>query len=330
MKSTELPLLAVSCYQVKLQAKESARLPVYLGSTIRGAFGHALKDTVCIVNHRDCSRCIVADRCSYPYLFETAVNNSDKETHQDLPHPFVLAPPLKTGAKAGDYQSFLPDEEMVFDLVLMGNAIDYLPYIVYSISKMAEKGFGLRVRNSFRLCEVVCLDSFPVKSIYDRDTEQLSTPDKFKTLAELVAIRESLIPKTNIDKLTLKFLSPTRIRLGGKLQNNLSFSILVKNLVRRISLLAQTHNKAAWQLGLEATLSKLAEDVQIKSNNLEWWDFERFSNRQRTSMKLGGFVGEIEYQSPAIAKFLPLLLAGEILHIGGSTSFGLGKYQVNF
>lgn len=47
-------------------------------------------------------------------------------------------------------------------------------------------------------------------------------------------------------------------------------------------------------------------------------------------MKLGGFVGEIKYQSPAIAEFLPLLLAGEILHIGGSTSFGLGKYQVNF
>lgn len=47
-------------------------------------------------------------------------------------------------------------------------------------------------------------------------------------------------------------------------------------------------------------------------------------------MKLGGFVGEIECQLPAIAKFLSLLIAGEILHIGGSTSFGLGKYQVNF
>lgn len=270
MKSTELPLLAVSCYQVKLRAKQAARLPVYLGSTIRGAFGHALKDTVCIVNHRECGRCIVADRCSYPYLFETAINNSQKETHQDLPHPFVLAPPLKTGAKAGDYQSFSPDEEMIFDLILMGRAIDYLPYIVYSISRMAEKGFGLRVRNSFRLCEVVCLDSLPVTSIYNAETEQLTTPDKFKTLAELVAIRESLIVKSNIEKLNLNFLSPTRIRLGGKLQNNLSFSILVKNLVRRISLLAQTHNKSSWQLGIEATLSKLAEDVQIKNNNLEW------------------------------------------------------------
>lgn len=330
MKSTDLPLLAVSCYQVKLRAKQAARLPVYLGSTIRGAFGHALKDTVCIVNHRECGRCIVADRCSYPYLFETSINNSQKETHQDLPHPFMLTPPLKTGAKAGDYQSFLSDEEMIFDLVLMGRGIDYLPYIVYSISRMAEKGFGLRVRNSFRLCEVVCLDSLPVTSIYNSETEQLSSPDKFKTLAELVAIRESLIAKSNIEKLTLNFLSPTRIRLGGKLQNNLSFSILVKNLFRRISLLSETHNKSLWQQDIEATLSKLAEDVQITTNNLEWWDFERFSNRQRTSMKLGGFVGEIEYQLPAIAEFLPLLIAGEILHIGGSTSFGLGKYQINF
>lgn len=45
-------------------------------------------------------------------------------------------------------------------------------------------------------------------------------------------------------------------------------------------------------------------------------------------MKLGGFIGEIEYKGEAITEFLPLIVAGEILHVGTGTSFGLGKYEI--
>jgi CRISPR/Cas system endoribonuclease Cas6 (RAMP superfamily) len=44
-------------------------------------------------------------------------------------------------------------------------------------------------------------------------------------------------------------------------------------------------------------------------------------------MKLGGVVGEITYEGD-ITAFMPYLKAGEILHIGKGTSFGLGKYQI--
>jgi CRISPR/Cas system endoribonuclease Cas6 (RAMP superfamily) len=45
-------------------------------------------------------------------------------------------------------------------------------------------------------------------------------------------------------------------------------------------------------------------------------------------MKLGGFTGEIEYAGGAIEEFMPLVIAGEMLHVGAGTSFGLGKYDV--
>jgi CRISPR/Cas system endoribonuclease Cas6 (RAMP superfamily) len=45
-------------------------------------------------------------------------------------------------------------------------------------------------------------------------------------------------------------------------------------------------------------------------------------------MNFGGFVGDVGYRGDLINQFLPLLISGELLHIGTATSFGLGKYQI--
>lgn len=45
-------------------------------------------------------------------------------------------------------------------------------------------------------------------------------------------------------------------------------------------------------------------------------------------MNMGGFVGTIEYAGEEIQEFIPLIIAGEILHIGTGTSFGLGRYKL--
>ena len=44
-------------------------------------------------------------------------------------------------------------------------------------------------------------------------------------------------------------------------------------------------------------------------------------------MKLGGFVGSITFEGN-MREFMPYLLAGEILHVGKGTGFGLGKYKI--
>jgi hypothetical protein len=62
-------------------------------------------------------------------------------------------------------------------------------------------------------------------------------------------------------------------------------------------------------------------------NSLRRWDWERYSSRQKTRMKMGGLMGEITYGGP-VAAFEPFLRAGEILHVGKGTSFGLGKYEI--
>jgi len=62
-------------------------------------------------------------------------------------------------------------------------------------------------------------------------------------------------------------------------------------------------------------------------NKLYWQDWERYSSRQQTRMKFGGWVGEIIYQGD-FQRFLPLLRLGEHIHVGKVTTFGLGKYRI--
>jgi CRISPR/Cas system endoribonuclease Cas6 (RAMP superfamily) len=45
-------------------------------------------------------------------------------------------------------------------------------------------------------------------------------------------------------------------------------------------------------------------------------------------MKFGGLLGEIRFQGN-LQPFIPYLQMGEWCHIGGKTSFGLGKYRLN-
>jgi CRISPR/Cas system endoribonuclease Cas6 (RAMP superfamily) len=45
-------------------------------------------------------------------------------------------------------------------------------------------------------------------------------------------------------------------------------------------------------------------------------------------MKMGGFVGGVEY-SGEVSDFLPLLKVGEKVHVGKATGFGLGKYVID-
>lgn len=337
MKPIDFSLLSISQYQIKLKTKGTAKLPIFLGSTLRGAFGHALKDTVCIVNHRNCEKCIVADKCSYPYLFETFLTktnlltrstdiNSTTQNNQHIPHPFILSLPLKTTANPSDHQIFAPESELTFNLTLIGRAIEYFPYIVYSIDKMANRGLGLKNRTSFELDQVLSLNSDLPQVIYDGQTQKLSSTSPTK-LSSLIEQRLKTLTNSTPQQITLQFLTPNRIRMQNHLQKEISFSLLIINLLRRVFLLCQFHGEELWQQNFSGLLN-LASGVETKFNNLKWWDFERYSNRQKTYMKLGGFIGTTTYVGEAIETLLPLIVAGEFLHVGGSTSFGLGKYRI--
>lgn len=96
MRCEDFDGLDVARFDVKLSALDRTLLPPYLGSTLRGAFGHALKLAISPIENGECDACSVSEPCVYHYLFETPVppGATQLRGQREAPVPFILSPPV--------------------------------------------------------------------------------------------------------------------------------------------------------------------------------------------------------------------------------------------
>lgn len=310
-----------------LRARDRIFLPPYKGSTFRGGFGNAFKRVVCIFRNKDCRDCPIVRECSYAYIFETpapegsAFFNMDK--YETIPHPFVIEPPEETR------QLYEPGSEISFVLILIGKAIDYLPYFIMAFEYLGELGIG-QGRGKYELVKVEIMR----EPVYDGKTRILKPP-----AYKMIEIPENDFPDQSWalggeesgcrdeEELQLELKTPVRIKYRREFATKLEFHILITNLMRRLALLNFYHGENKEPEWGHKKLIEIARTVRLEKNEAKWSDWERYSHRQKVRMKLGGLVGRVVYRGQ-ISGFMPMLRAGEIFHLGKGTSFGLGKYQI--
>lgn len=316
-------VLHCGTFRFSLRATSEILIPAYKGSTFRGGFGNAFRRVVCALKRSDCNECILKDRCVYSYIFETppppGTKVMTKYTH--APHPFVIEPPMERK------RLYQPGDELKFDLVLVGKALEYLSYFVYSFSELGKIGIG-KGHGKYDLITVSRLrgngGEINEELIYSSETKAIKKfdPDALNIDVDLdnsAASKEGTI--------TLSFLTPTRLMYDSRLVFDIEFHMLIRQLLRRIFLLGYFHCGAdSSGLPYNAIIDKAA-GIRLRERKLRWYDWERYSTRQDTMMKMGGFVGEVTFEGD-VAPFFPLLQAGEVLHVGKGTSFGLGKYLI--
>lgn len=223
------------------------------------------------------------------------------------PHPFVIEPPLE------DKTVYEPGETLQFSMVLIGKGGDYLPYFVYAFEELGRTGTG-NGKGKYWIETVWCGDDV----IYNADT---------RTLGELQKQAFPAPSPEPVERITLAFLTPTRIKYEEQLAPEPEFHVLIRSLLRRVSALYYFHASNRLELDFKGIVER-AEAVRTVRRDLSWIDWARYSARQDARMKLGGFVGTIEFEGD-LTEFMPLLRIGEIVHIGKATSFGLGKYVVS-
>jgi len=339
--SCQLQALRFARYRLQFVAATPLHLPAYKGSTFRGGFGMAFKELACIRRDRDCDHCLIRDRCVYQYVFETpAVRNT--RNYSFAPHPFVIEPP------AEGRQSYEPGQPLGVGLVLVGAALSHLPYFIYAFEEMGRRGLGRgRGRVQLERVEAWTGSSWPV--VYRSDSGALSTDLPVLCGAPAAwpwsgragvpalsgppggaAATDAGTPAAASSRqagtVSLQFCTPTRFRSGGQLEHALPFALLARGLLRRAADLLQFHCDAALELDFRAW-AQAAEKVRTGAQQLHWLDWERYSRRQETRMKLGGLVGEVEYAGPW-EPFEPLLRLGAAVHVGKGTAFGLGQYAI--
>lgn len=309
-------------YNFTIEASEPLALPYYKGSTFRGAFGNAFKKIVCALKRNDCRECLLKTRCVYVYVFETSPPEGTEmmgmNKYESVPHPFVIEPPAESK------RAYNRGDSLNFNLTLAGKGIDYLPYFIYTFEELGKIGIG-KGKGKYKFLSVKDGDD-PVYSIEDKvlrntASKELDVPEDFEPGSDAYS------DSGPEDMVTIRFLTPARIKHQRSLAVELEFHVLIRSLLRRLCLLYYFHcggQEPSWDY---KGMIREAERVVIEKDTLRWRDWERYSSRQDVRMKMGGIMGEVTYKGN-LKPFTPILKAGGILHVGKGTSFGLGQYEI--
>lgn len=291
----DLQILTIAKYLFRLRAETTIRLPPDKGSAFHGAFGHALK------------------RISPFYYQEIFAPGHDRAK----PKPFVLLPPLESK------EHYAAGQPLHCELTLFGRAGQFFPICHAAVEFLGrEMGLGLN-RGKFTVegVDKAC----PSGSNSSADPAALTC---------LEIVQTCPIPIRN-DSLTIHL--PTRLRLksdGHLLSQPPEFHLFFARLVGRINTLSSLYGggKMVGPEQRQQLLSQAQERIRLDAQRTDacWQDLPRFSGRQQQWMKFGGLLGSVTWQGTPedFRPFLPYLAIGEWIHVGGKSSFGLGKYLV--
>lgn len=283
--------------------------PDYAGSLLRGAFGHALL-SLALLPHTDNRPCALKDSCPYCQLFAALpIQSNGLKGIRNRPAPYVIEPPIIK-------HPLTKGESFRFGLVLIGQAHDYLEVIVLAFARALARGLGAG-RTPCALTSVTQEDGATIWQAGRR------------AMAELTPMTLAQVPGTT--RAQLIFTSPLRLQSQGSpiKRHELDARRLLITLARRCQLLADIHqNGQATQLNFDELVSTAAS-IRLSSELLQWFDWERYSSRQRRSMKLGGLIGTLTLEGD-LSPFTDILHLGQWLHVGKETTFGLGQYTLNW
>lgn len=304
------PILPVSRFLFEFSFSGFNGLPAYAGSAWRGAFGHALKQTVCVVKQTACVDCLLRASCAYPYIFETPPppGTAKMRLYEAAPHPFIIRLPSPDDTPEKQHATL--------GLHLFGHGHRYLPYVIHAFAKAGNAGLG-KQRQVFELTAVRQNSASNGQQLIYHDGK-LFNPEPPEVID---------IPPCP-DAITVHLLTPLRIKQNEQNVNGerFNFAAFFGNLQRRISFLTYFHTDTPLDTDFK-TLSALAKTIGIDNPQLRWQDWTRYSSRQQTEMQMGGLIGCFTL-SGDLRPFWPYLWLGQWTHAGKSTSMGLGQYRI--
>lgn len=311
MQVTNAPTIPVSCYRFYFKTDQPVRIPDYPGSAWRGAFGHALKRTVCVIRNTPCHQCLLKHACAYSYIFETPTpSNTEKmRKYTAIPHPFVFR-----------FSNKKSTESFNLDLNLFGHGQRYFPYLVHAMQMAGKDGVGGH-RQSFFLNKIDAIDY--------HDHNQCVTIYQDSELTPLKPAQAPILPKMP-EIIKINFQTPVRLKQDNRniTAINFNFGAMFGALLRRISMISYFHTDTPLESDFNG-LAASARSVQFEAQNLHWYDWTRYSSRQQTEMQMGGLLGSVSLDMRGLEDFWPYLWLGQWTHVGKGTSMGMGAYTIH-
>jgi len=329
-----LSSLRIGLFRFRLIPDQSLQVPALSkGNMLRGGFGHAFRRLCCIPQCKDTKTCPLAATCPYKAVFEPSPppHSERLSKNQDIPRPFVFRPPQTTQSR------FQKGEAFEFGLVLIGRALDFLPYFVLSFRELVSGGLGLnRARCTLDRVEQVGAFSNGSESALSDPKLIYSAADQVFRATQGTGVQEFVNSRVrefhvsngnqSAQNITMRFLTPTFLKADGEIIREPEFHHVFKRLRDRINALCTFFGDGPLDMDFRG-LGERAEKVRTTSAKIDWVERYRTSSKTHQCHQLSGFVGETTYEGE-LSEFLPWVTLGELLHVGKHTAWGNGLYEV--
>jgi class 3 adenylate cyclase len=126
--------------------------------------------------------------------------------------------------------------------------------------------------------------------------------------------------------LTIEFLTQTRLKHEGRFIRHPDFQVVFRRLLGRLSSLARFHCGAPLDVDFRGLIDESAS-IRLMQDDTRWTQWRRYSSRQDRRMEWEGIIGSAIYEGD-FTPFWKFLKFGELVHVGHSATFGLGKYRI--
>lgn len=191
-----------------------------------------------------------------------------------------------------------------FRLYLFDDATIKLPYAISALQMMlTQNGFGVE-RKTYKEFDMYIDDKLI------NEDHNLQIPKNSTKTLQIDKICQDV-------RVLLK--TPLRVKKNNRLvrDDNIELHDIVNSIYQRqMQILGKGYRKFPYAI-----------EGQIVSKNLKYKELTRMSNRQKSTMNMGGIMGSIEIRGINKESY-EVLKVGELIGVGKQCVFGLGKIKV--
>jgi len=304
-------MIPVTVLQIDVQGKSPFNLGRAPGSSIRGALYAALRvmyDTEYKVTSRDD---IDFDKVGWLLRLE------DEETSggKDVPRPIAIRPPLTIPRHSSQFS---------FGLSFYGKAQASIHAVMSAVvQSMGTLGIG-RGRQTFEVTGISWIDPLTGQAtplLQGQSIKPIPNSPSDKSYERLADMLQS-------DRLTVNFMTPTRIIQKKKLSHQPIFRHWFQRLVERIRTISEIYTENPVWIPFREVLTQ-ADTIKLTEDDTQWYEAWSGSRRDGMVKPVSGFVGQATYEGD-LSQLLPYILLGQALQVGKNTIKGCGWYQVQY
>ncbi|RAQ98092.1 hypothetical protein A4R35_21305 [Thermogemmatispora tikiterensis] len=327
--------LAIYPLRFTVEVQTPLKLTRPYGAQLRGALYEALLRSSCTTQqarssgissfHKDCLCPVHA--LMTPLRDETLTRGV--KGGRDQPRPYVIRPPQEVPPV------YYPGQHFTFELLLFGQSIDLLPYLIQAIPQLEQAGLGAspgehqNKRGRFRIRRLESYHPFTGAHAVLYTENRINWNAQLKAVTSTdISQRAAQLPS---DRITIHFLSPLRLIADGQLvhEHQLSFAVLVHRLFKRLRDLEEAYSSGAQPAFLPEhhPYLKQAEQIACQHIHTGWYDDFSYSRRRGASSPIGGIIGYATFTGE-LQPFRELLTWGELCHVGRSCVKGNGHYRL--